>query len=109
MGEQCSTVVHGEYGAIIARRYATYLVCREEQDIRTRGVHLVTLTRVNCLLLDGLDLEWFEFLVEHLTKIHNDRFVDLLPQMGTEDLDQTDLQGGDFTVPISIIKYGVAL
>ena len=64
---------------------------------------------MNSLLLDGLDLEWFEFLVEHLTKIHNDRFVDLLPQMGTEDLDQTDLQSGDFTVPISIIEYGVVL
>ena len=47
---------------------------------------------MNSLLLNGLDLEWFEFLVEHLTKIHNDRLVDLLPQMGTEDLDQTDFQ-----------------
>ena len=54
---------------------------------------------MNSLLLDGLDLERFEFLVEHLTKIHNDRFVDLLPQMGTEDLDQTDLEGRNLTVP----------
>ena len=54
---------------------------------------------MDSLLLDSLDLEWFEFLVKHLTKIHNDRFVDLLPQMGTEDLDQTDLQSGGLSVP----------
>ena len=44
-----------------------YLVRREEQYIRARRVHLVTLTRVNSLLLDSLNLEWLEFLVEHLT------------------------------------------
>ena len=55
---------------------------------------------MNSLLLDGLDLERFEFLVEHLTKIHNDRFVDLLPQMGTEDLDRADLERRNLSVPM---------
>lgn len=34
----------------------------------------------------------------YLTKIHDNALVDLLPQVGTEDLDQGDLQGGDFPV-----------
>ena len=43
------------------------LVCREQEDVGAGRVHLVTLTRVNSLLLDSLNLEWLEFLVEHLT------------------------------------------
>ena len=43
------------------------LVRREQEDVGAGRVHLVTLTRVNSLLLDSLNLEWLEFLVEHLT------------------------------------------
>jgi len=45
----------------------TYLVCGEQEDVGAGRVHLVTLTRVNGLLLHGFDLERFEFLVENLT------------------------------------------
>jgi hypothetical protein len=55
----------------------TDLVCREKKDIRTRRVHLVTLARMNGFLLNCLDLEWFKFLVEDLTQIHHNAFVDL--------------------------------
>ena len=50
------------------------------------------------LLLNSLDAQLLEFLIEHLTKIHDDRLMDLLPQMGPEDLDERNLQGWDFPV-----------
>ena len=34
----------------------------------------------------------------HLTQIHDHALMDLLPQVGTEDLDQGDLECGDLTV-----------
>ena len=43
------------------------LVRREKENVGTGRVRLVTLTRVDGLLLDGLNLEWLEFWVEHLT------------------------------------------
>ena len=45
----------------------TDLVCGKQKDICARRVHLVTLTRVDCLLLYRFNLEWFELLVENLT------------------------------------------
>ena len=45
----------------------THLVRREQQDICTRRVHLVTLTRVDGLLLDRLDLKGLQLLIEDLT------------------------------------------
>ena len=42
------------------------LVGQEQEDICARRAHLVTLTRVNGLLLDSLDLQRLELLVEHL-------------------------------------------
>lgn len=53
---------------------------------------------MNGLLLDGLDTQELELLVEDLTQIHNNRLMDLLPQMGTEDLDEGDLEGRNFAV-----------
>jgi phage gp16-like protein len=44
------------------------------------------------------DSEGFEFLVEYLTEVHSHRLVDLLPQMGTENLDERDLQCRNLTV-----------
>ena len=34
----------------------------------------------------------------HLTQIHHNRLVDFLPQMGAENLNERDLQGGDLAV-----------
>mmetsp|Transcript_19228 Transcript_19228/g.59304 ORF Transcript_19228/g.59304 Transcript_19228/m.59304 type:complete len:391 (-) Transcript_19228:3185-4357(-) len=45
------------------------LVRRKQQDVRARGVHLVTLARVDGLLLHVLDLEGVELLVEHLAVV----------------------------------------
>jgi hypothetical protein len=45
----------------------TYLVGREQEDIGARRVHLVTLTRMDGLLLHRLDLERLQFLIKHLT------------------------------------------
>ena len=42
--------------------------------------------------------EGFEFLVEDLTEVHCHRLVDLLPQMGTEDLDERDLERWNLSV-----------
>jgi hypothetical protein len=63
-------------------------VTGEQKDIGTRRVHLVTLSGMDGLLLHGLNTESLELLVEDLTQIHNHGLVDLLPQMGTEDLDE---------------------
>ena len=51
----------------------------EEEDICTGGVHLVGLSGVDCLLLDGLDLERVELHVEYLAEIHYNRLMYLLP------------------------------
>src|SRR5690606_25920932 len=50
------------------------------------------------LLLHRLDAQCLELLVKDLAEIHNHGFVDLLPQMCTEDLDEGDLQRGNLAV-----------
>ena len=45
----------------------TYLVSREQEDIGARGVHLVTLSRLNSLLLNGLNLQRLQLLIKDLT------------------------------------------
>jgi hypothetical protein len=50
------------------------------------------------LFLNIFDAKLFEILVKHLTQIHNHTFMYLLPQMGTEDLDQRDLEGRNLAV-----------
>jgi len=58
----------------------------------------------NSFLLDSLDLKSFEFLIEYLTQIHNNRFVDLLPQMSSEDLNERDLEGRNLSVHYRAIR-----
>lgn len=48
--------------------------------------------------LDSLNIEGFQLNIEDLAEIHDDGFVDFLPEMCTEDLNQGDLQCGDLTV-----------
>ena len=43
---------------------------------------------MDCLLVYGLNVEMLLFKVEYLTQIHDNAFVDLLPKMSSEDLDQ---------------------
>jgi hypothetical protein len=50
------------------------------------------------LLLHGLDTEGLKLLIEDLTQVHHHGFVDLLPQMSTEDLDKRNLEGGNLAV-----------
>ena len=70
----------------------------EQQDVSTRTVHLVRLSGMDGLLLHSLDTQSLQLLVENLTQIHDDRLVNLLPQMGTENLDQRDLERRDLSV-----------
>jgi hypothetical protein len=51
------------------------LVGREQEDVGTRRVHLVTLSRMNSFLLDSLDLQRFKLLIENLTQIHDNTLV----------------------------------
>mmetsp|Transcript_35305 Transcript_35305/g.88749 ORF Transcript_35305/g.88749 Transcript_35305/m.88749 type:complete len:781 (-) Transcript_35305:276-2618(-) len=74
------------------------LVRGEQQNVGARAVHLVRLARVDGFLLHRLDLQRVQLLVKHLAQVHNDGLVDLLPQMGAEDLDERDLQRGDLAV-----------
>ena len=43
-------------------------------------------------------------LATYLAQVHDHRLVDLLPQVGTHDLDEGDLERGDLAVPVQ--KYG---
>ena len=70
----------------------------EEQDIGTAGIHFVRFTGMYGLLLDAFNLKGVQLHVQYLAKIHHYRLVDLLPQMRSEDLDQRDLEGRDFSV-----------
>ena len=70
----------------------------EKQDVSARAVHLVRLSGMDSLLLDSLDTKSFELLVEDLTQIHDNRLVNLLPQMGSENLNERDLERGDLSV-----------
>ena len=74
------------------------LVGGKEEDVCAGRIHLVTLPRMNRLLLDGLDLQCIHLHVEDLADVHNDRLVDLLPKMGAENLNQRNLQGRYLTV-----------
>jgi hypothetical protein len=53
---------------------------------------------MNGLLLNSLNAKLLQLLVEHLAQIHDHGLVNLLPQVGTEDLDQRNLQSGDLAV-----------
>src|ERR1700733_10859954 len=48
--------------------------------------------------LHSLNAELFQLLIENLAQIHYHRFVNLLPQMGAENLDQRYLQSGNLAV-----------
>ena len=48
--------------------------------------------------LHRLDLERLKLLIEDLTQVHDYNFVDLLPQVRTEDLNQRDLEGRNLAV-----------
>ena len=74
------------------------LVAGEEEDVGAGAVHLVRLPRMDRFLLDRLDAERHELLVEHLTQVHDDGLVDLLPQVRAEDLDERDLECRDLAV-----------
>lgn len=50
------------------------------------------------LFLHRFNLQSFQLLVKYLTQVHYDRFVNLLPHMGSEDLDERDFEGRYFTV-----------
>src|SRR5271170_7215769 len=71
-------------------------VLRKHQQIRARRVHLVRLPRVNRFLLHRLNLQRLEFLIQHLRQIQYHRLVKFLPQMRTEQLNQTDLERWQF-------------
>lgn len=52
-------------------------------------------TRLSC---NTHSLIWSPSPPPHLTQVHDDALVDLLPQVGTEDLDKGDLQCGNFAM-----------
>ena len=61
------------------------------------------------LLLHSLDTQSLEFLIEDLAQVHDDGLVNLLPQMGTEDLDERDLEGRDLAVQENTCKIKLDL
>jgi len=65
-------------------------VSGEEKNICAAWVHLVGLTRVYRFFLDSVNFKTVKFHVEYLAQVHNDGFMDFLPQMSSENLDKTD-------------------
>ena len=53
---------------------------------------------MNRLLLHRLDLKRVKLTIKYLAKIHDDRLVNLLPQMRTENLNERDLERWNFAV-----------
>lgn len=47
---------------------------------------------MNSLFLNGLYLQWLQFLIEDLAQIHDNALVDFLPQMRSEYLNQRNLE-----------------
>eukprot|EP01137_Pigoraptor_chileana_P034037 Opistho-2@25960 len=91
--------VHRVLGVGEERRFGHVpLVCRKEENVGTRRVHLVRLARVDRLLLHRLNLERIELLVKYLAEIHHNRLVHLLPEMRAENLDERDLERRDLSV-----------
>mmetsp|Transcript_10676 Transcript_10676/g.30496 ORF Transcript_10676/g.30496 Transcript_10676/m.30496 type:complete len:593 (+) Transcript_10676:6123-7901(+) len=74
------------------------LVGSEQDQIGAAAVHLVRLSGVDRLLLHRLDLQSVQLLIEDLHDVHDNALVDLLPQVGSEDLNQRYLQGWNFSV-----------
>ena len=50
------------------------------------------------LFLHSLDAKSLELLIEDLTEIHDHRLMNLLPEMGTEDLNERDLERQNLSV-----------
>lgn len=63
----------------------------KQNDVSTGRVHLVTLSWVDCLLLHCVNLETFKLHVQNLAQVHHHRLMNLLPQMGSENLNQRNL------------------
>ncbi len=53
---------------------------------------------MNGFFLDRLYSQLIQFLIKDLAQIHDDGLVNLLPQMGPENLNQRDLQRRDLAV-----------
>ncbi len=53
---------------------------------------------MDLLVLHGLNLQAFQFHVEHLAQIHHYGLVHFLPQVGPEYLYQTDFQSWNLPV-----------
>ncbi len=61
------------------------LVRCEEENVGARTVHLVGLTRVDGLLLHGLDLELVQFLIEHLEGMIRNAIVRTIKQFDSRE------------------------
>jgi hypothetical protein len=70
----------------------------EQHKVGTTAIHLVRLSRMNRLLLDTFNFQRIQLLIEHLHNIHNDTFMNLLPQMSSENLDKRYLERWDFSM-----------
>mmetsp|Transcript_42650 Transcript_42650/g.166468 ORF Transcript_42650/g.166468 Transcript_42650/m.166468 type:complete len:261 (+) Transcript_42650:2330-3112(+) len=53
---------------------------------------------MNGFLLHRLNLQGIELLIQHLAKIHDNGFMNFLPKMRSENLNQRDLQRWDLSV-----------
>ena len=53
---------------------------------------------MNSFFLHSFNFQSIQFLIKNLTQIHDHGFVDFLPQVSSEYLDQGNFQGWDFTM-----------
>lgn len=61
---------------------------REEENVCAGGVHFVGLPGVDRFFLNGFNAETLHLHIQYLADVHDNRLVNFLPQVRSENLDQ---------------------
>lgn len=97
LGRHCAIVL---ILYLVQERWLAYLplVRSKEENVSARAIHFVGFSRMNSLFLDGVNFECIKFHIKDLAEVHDERFVDFLPQVSSEDLDQRNFQRWDLAM-----------
>ena len=73
-------------------------VSSKQKDVCTTGIHFVGFPGMNGLLLYCFNFKGIQFLVKDLTEIHDNTFMNLLPEMSSKNLNQGYLQSRNLSM-----------
>ena len=60
----------------------------KQESVGTRTVHFITLPWMDSFVLHNLNFQGIQLPIQNLTEIHDNTFVNLLPQVSIEYLKQ---------------------